>query len=78
MNETTSAAAISSAAPRSYTLWQLIAYFLRLGALGFGGPGALAGYMDRGVVGRGPLLPLGNDKGGLALPSTWALFTTAS
>ena len=34
MNETTSAAAISSAAPRSYTLWQLIAYFLRLGALG--------------------------------------------
>lgn len=43
MNETTSAAAISSAAPRSYTLWQLIAYFLRLGALGFGGPVALAG-----------------------------------
>ncbi len=52
MNETTSAAAISSAAPRSYTLWQLIAYFLRLGALGFGGPVALAGYMDRDLVER--------------------------
>ena len=34
----------------SYTLWQLILYFLRLGTLGFGGPVALAGYMHRDLV----------------------------
>lgn len=34
-------------------LWNLIAYFLRLGALGFGGPIALAGYMQRDLVARG-------------------------
>ncbi len=33
-------------------LWQLVAYFLRLGALGFGGPIALAGYMQRDLIGR--------------------------
>lgn len=32
------------------TLWPLIAYFLRLGALGFGGPVALVGYMRRDLV----------------------------
>jgi chromate transporter len=31
-------------------LRQLVAYFLRLGALGFGGPIALAGYMQRDLV----------------------------
>jgi chromate transporter len=37
-----------------YTLWQLVLYMLRLGALGFGGPVALAGYMHRDLVeGRG-------------------------
>jgi chromate transporter len=35
------------------TLWQLVRYFLRLGALGFGGPIALAGYMQRDLVPRG-------------------------
>lgn len=34
-------------------LWQLVYYFLRLGALGFGGPIALAGDMQRDLVGRG-------------------------
>ena len=34
----------------SYTLWQLVLYMLRLGALGFGGPVALAGYMQRDLV----------------------------
>ena len=67
MNETTSAAAISSAAPRSYTLWQLIAYFLRLGALGFGGPVALAGYMDRDLVERRQWFTEADYKEGLAL-----------
>jgi len=67
MNETTSAAAISSAAPRSYTLWQLIAYLLRLGALGFGGPVALAGYMDRDLVERRQWFTEADYKEGLAL-----------
>lgn len=33
-------------------LWKLVAYFLRLGAFGFGGPIALAGYMQRDLVPR--------------------------
>ncbi|MEO8609990.1 MAG: chromate transporter [Chloroflexota bacterium] len=38
----------------AYSLWQLIRYFLRLGAAGFGGPVALVGYMHRDLVeGRG-------------------------
>src|SRR5437868_10311517 len=32
------------------TLGQFLLYFLRLGALGFGGPIALAGYMQRDLV----------------------------
>lgn len=34
----------------SYTVWQLVAYMLRLGTLGFGGPVALVGYMYRDLV----------------------------
>ena len=34
-------------------LWQLVYYFLRLGAFGFGGPIALAGDMQRDLVSRG-------------------------
>jgi len=34
------------------TLRELLLYFLRLGALGFGGPIALAGYMQRDLVER--------------------------
>ncbi len=34
------------------SLWQLVQYFLRLGAFGFGGPIALAGYMQRDLVPR--------------------------
>src|SRR5439155_19803856 len=37
---------------RSYSLWQLLVYALRLGALGFGGPVALVGYMHRDLVER--------------------------
>jgi chromate transporter len=37
----------------SVGLWQLVAYFLKLGSFGFGGPIALAGYMQRDLVGRG-------------------------
>jgi len=38
------------AEPRPYSLWQLVAYMLRLGTLGFGGPVALVGYMYRDLV----------------------------
>lgn len=34
-------------------LWPLVRYFLRLGAFGFGGPIALAGYMQRDLIPRG-------------------------
>src|SRR5450432_3774122 len=43
----------SSASERALapcTLWQFCSYFLRLGSLGFGGPIALAGYMQRDLV----------------------------
>jgi chromate transporter len=33
-----------------YSMWQLVMYMLRLGALGFGGPVALVGYMHRDLV----------------------------
>src|SRR5512142_124975 len=33
-------------------LWELVCYFLGLGALGFGGPIALAGYMQRDLIER--------------------------
>jgi len=33
-------------------LWDLVGYFLRLGTFGFGGPIALAGYMQRDLVDR--------------------------
>ena len=31
-------------------LWDFLLYFLRLGTFGFGGPIALAGYMQRDLV----------------------------
>jgi chromate transporter len=50
-----------------YTLWQLVAYMLRLGALGFGGPVALAGYMYRDLVERRRWITDSDYKEGLAL-----------
>ncbi len=38
---------------RQAGLWELVGYFLRLGAFGFGGPIALAGYMQRDLIPRG-------------------------
>ena len=52
---------------RSYTLWQLILYFVRLGALGFGGPVALVGYMHRDLVERRGWITEADYKEGLAL-----------
>jgi chromate transporter len=37
----------------SVGLWELVSYFLRLGSSGFGGPIALAGYMQRDLIPRG-------------------------
>src|SRR5215212_3856496 len=34
------------------TLWELTSYFLKLGTIGFGGPVALVGYMQRDLVER--------------------------
>ncbi len=39
-------------APARGSLWEFTAYFLRLGAIGFGGPVALVGYMQRDLVER--------------------------
>jgi chromate transporter len=50
-----------------YTLWQLVLYFLRLGAFGFGGPVALVGYMHRDLVEGRRWLSESDYKEGLAL-----------
>jgi Chromate transporter len=57
----------AGAAAPAYTLWQLIVYFLRLGALGFGGPVALVGYMHRDLVERRAWITEADYREGLAL-----------
>ncbi|HUS07892.1 MAG TPA: chromate efflux transporter, partial [Bryobacteraceae bacterium] len=52
---------------REYSLAQLITYFLRLGTLGFGGPIALAGAMQRDLVDHRRWISLREYKEGLAL-----------
>jgi chromate transporter len=51
----------------SYSLVQLMLYMLRLGALGFGGPVALAGYMHRDLVDGRRWITDADYKEGLAL-----------
>src|ERR1700730_6975007 len=53
--------------PVPYSLWQLAAYFLRLGTLGFGGPVALVGYMHRDLVERRKWIGESDYKEGLTL-----------
>lgn len=50
-----------------YSLGQLVRYMLRLGALGFGGPVALAGYMRRDLVERLGWISESDYKEGLTL-----------
>ncbi|MBO9538088.1 chromate transporter [Herbaspirillum sp.] len=50
-----------------YTLWQMALYMLRLGALGFGGPVALVGYMHRDLVEERQWIGDADYKEGLAL-----------
>ena len=54
-------------AAERYSLAQLVGYFLRLGALGFGGPVALAGYMQRDLVAERGWITDAEYKDGLAL-----------
>ncbi|MGB8955500.1 MAG: chromate transporter [Tumebacillaceae bacterium] len=51
----------------SYTLWQLVLYFLKLGTIGFGGPVALIGYMYRDLVESRKWMGESDYKDGLAL-----------
>lgn len=51
----------------TYTLWQLVLYFLRLGTLGFGGPVALVGYMQRDLVEQRSWITESDYREGLAL-----------
>jgi chromate transporter len=51
----------------SYTLRQLVSYFLRLGYFGFGGPVALVGYMHRDLVENREWISEEEYKEGLAL-----------
>src|SRR4051812_1994484 len=51
----------------NYTLWQMVLYMLRLGALGFGGPVALVGYMRRDLVDERRWISEADYKEGLAL-----------
>lgn len=56
-----------SSATAGYSLWELSLYFLKLGTLGFGGPVALVGFMQRDLV-EGRQWILEEDfKEGLAL-----------
>ncbi len=50
-----------------YGLRELLGYFLRLGSLGFGGPVALVGYMQRDLVDERRWIPEKDFKEGLAL-----------
>jgi chromate transporter len=50
-----------------YTLWQMIQYMLKLGTLGFGGPVALVGYMNRDLVEARRWITEADYKEGLTL-----------
>lgn len=63
--DTTAAGSVHTAP--TYTLRQLVMYFLRLGTLGFGGPVALAGYMHRDLVEAKQWITDADYKEGLAL-----------
>lgn len=61
------AALTAPESPPRYTLWLLVRYMLRLGALGFGGPVALVGYMHRDLVEQRGWISESDYKEGLAL-----------
>src|SRR6266849_5237958 len=66
-SQTVEAPATPTSEQAPYTLWQLVRYFLRLGTLGFGGPVALVGYMQRDLVEQRAWIAEADYKEGLAL-----------
>src|SRR5579859_6886979 len=66
-SQTVEATAAQTPERTPYTLWQLVRYFLRLGTLGFGGPVALVGYMQRDLVEQRAWIAEADYKEGLAL-----------
>src|SRR5438105_12772796 len=50
-----------------YSLWQLVQYMTRLGTIGFGGPVALVGYMNRDLVEERKWISEADYKEGLTL-----------
>src|SRR5437016_10277209 len=67
ISQTTDATAIQAHERVPYTIWQLVRYFLRRGTLGFGGPVALVGYMQRDLVEQRGWISEADYKEGLAL-----------
>src|SRR5438046_2419918 len=57
----------STTSTPTYTLWYMVGYALRLGALGFGGPVALVGYMHRDLVEQRKWISEADYKEGLTL-----------
>lgn len=51
----------------AYSLWQLVSYMTKLGAIGFGGPVALCGYMHRDLVEQRKWISEADYKEGLTL-----------
>jgi chromate transporter len=67
MSFAASGAQARARADASYTLRELLGYFARLGTLGFGGPVALVGYMQRDLVDERGWISEKDFKEGLAL-----------
>jgi len=67
MSSSVSTADPSTPPENAYRLADLLAYFLRLGSLGFGGPVALVGYMQRDLVDDRRWISEKDFKEGLAL-----------
>jgi chromate transporter len=67
LNGNSSAVGEPPAESAAYSLWNLGAYFLKLGTFGFGGPVALIGYMHRDLVERRRWISETDYREGLAL-----------
>src|SRR5205807_7724335 len=52
---------------QTYSLWQMVQYMTKLGAIGFGGPVALVGYMHRDLVEQRGWISESDYKEGLTL-----------
>src|SRR2546425_1480090 len=57
----------AKAARPPYSLWQMVQYMTKLGTIGFGGPVALVGYMQRDLVEQRKWISANDYKEGLTL-----------